>query len=261
MTIRIALIIGMLLVPDGLRANDSDKAPGLVVMDIQAGKGVSRSAVDVLVDMLVIELRKTHAFGQINSTKDLTELVALEQAKAAMNCNDDNCLAEIGGMLGVPFMLRSQLGKVGKMYVLTLNLISVETVVVVARSMYKIENLEALNQAAVAVVPLLIADYDQRQGMVNVPDAPKLGEPMHVVIKRWKQRAAYVLGGVGAGLYGMAWLQNNNAQTQVAPGPSNINEHALASGIETNRLANRSAATSILFISGGIGLFVWSFFP
>ena len=83
MPIRIALVIGMLLVPDGLRANDSYQAPGLVVMDIQAVKGVPRSAADVLVDMLVIELRKTHAFGQFNSTKDLTELVALEQAKAA----------------------------------------------------------------------------------------------------------------------------------------------------------------------------------
>ena len=261
MILRIMLTIALAYASSTSWASDSDRAPGLVVMDIQAGKGVTRSAVNVLVDMLVIELRKTYAFGQINSTKDLTELVALEQAKAAMNCNNDNCLAEIGGMLGVPFMLRSQLGKVGKVYVLTLNLISVETVVVVARSMYKIENLEALNQAAVAVVPLLIADYNQRQGTVNKPDAPKLGEPMHVVIKRWKQRAAYVLGGVGAGLYGMAWLQNNKAQTQIAPGPDNINEHELAAGLETNRAANQRVATSMLVLSGGIGLFVWSFFP
>ena len=261
MILRIMLTIALVLTSSDAWASDSDQAPGLVVMDIQAGKGVTRSAVDVLVDMLVIELRKTHAFGQINSTKDLTELVALEQAKAAMNCNDDNCLAEIGGMLGVPFMLRSQLGKVGTMYVLTLNLISVETVVVVARSMLKIENLEALNQAAVAVVPLLIDDYKQRQGTVNKPDAPKLGEPMHVVIKRWKQRSAYVLGGIGAGLYGMAWLQNNSAQGEIAPGPNNIDEHALASGIEANRSANQTVTTSVLFLSGSIGLFVWSFFP
>ena len=81
---------------------------------------------------------------------------------------------------------------------------------------------------------------------------------MHVVIKRWKQRAAYVWWDRCWTLrHGMAAKQQgtNANQDQTILTNTNYGWH------ETNRAANQRVATSILVLSGGIGLFVWSFFP
>ena len=53
-------------------------------------------------------------------------MVDMEQQKAALGCDDTNCLAELGGALGVPYLIDSSLSKVGGQFVLTLKILAVE---------------------------------------------------------------------------------------------------------------------------------------
>ena len=66
--------------PEAADAQVEEEAkPGLVVLALSAGTGVSDELAEVLGEVLLVNLRQSGAFGQITSSADLQSLLDLEQ--------------------------------------------------------------------------------------------------------------------------------------------------------------------------------------
>jgi len=106
---------------------------GVAVFDLEAVHGVKPSMARVLSDILLSNLTDSGRFASVVSGEDIKQMLDLEQQKNALGCNDDSCMAEIGGALGVPFMAVPTMGKLGGQFVLNLKILDVEAARVRAR--------------------------------------------------------------------------------------------------------------------------------
>lgn len=106
---------------------------GIAVFDLEAVHGVKTSMARVLSDILLSNLTDSGRFSSVVSGEDIKQMLDLEQQKNALGCNDDSCMAEIGGALGVPFMAVPTMGKLGGQFVLNLKILDVEAARVRAR--------------------------------------------------------------------------------------------------------------------------------
>ena len=109
-------------------------SPKLAVMDLELKKGLDQATAEMLNELMLERLSRSKRFGGVIGGSDLREMLSLEEQKAAMGCDADSCLAELGGALGVPLMLSSSLGTFAGNYILNLKLISVEDAKVLAHS-------------------------------------------------------------------------------------------------------------------------------
>lgn len=87
-----------------------------------AANGVDPQEARTLTELIVVEANQVEGLEVIGMS-DIRELLGLEREKQLLGCDDVSCIAEIGGALGVQYILASQVGKVGDSHVLTLRLI------------------------------------------------------------------------------------------------------------------------------------------
>jgi hypothetical protein len=238
----------------GAAAPAVEGAPGLVVLDVKPTHGVPATLAQVLGDVLLINLRQSGAFGKIVSGADLDGMLQLEQQKTVLGCEEDNCLAELGGLLGVPYLLRGQVARLGGDFLITLHLVGVEESSVLARAMTQVKTEAELTGAIAAVIPRLLADLAARPGA----KAPAVRVAIETPKSRWLRRAGYGVGAVGVGLTAVGWMTSVDAQAMVSPGPSKVTEAELIGAQSGIDLANRYSAAGVLFGVAGVGLFVWA---
>jgi hypothetical protein len=67
------------------------------------------------------------------SSRDLATLLGFERQKQLLGCNEESCLAELAGALGVDALLKGDIGKLGEGYALTLKVLNAHNASVVAR--------------------------------------------------------------------------------------------------------------------------------
>ena len=240
--------------PD-LVESDLPTSPGLVVLSLSPGTGISDDLAHVLSDVLLVNLRQSGAFGAITSSADLQSLLDLEQQKTVMGCDDESCLAEIGGMLGVPYLLRSQVGKVGPRYVVTLHLVGVDAVRVVARSMSQVDSEGDLTTAIAQVVPQLVRDFKAQDQPKDI--VASLLQPLKYPRRPWIARSGYGLTGLGVGLLGWGWIVSNAAQAKLSPGPTVVTAREVNLGQAEIARANGFAWLGGTLGITGLGLVVW----
>ena len=109
-------------------------SPDVAMMDVAAGHGVPPSIAKVLNEGFLVALRDSRRFGRVIGGSDLRTMIEMDQQKAALGCEDDSCLAELGGALGVPYLVSASVAKLGGTYVVQSKLISVEDALVVSRA-------------------------------------------------------------------------------------------------------------------------------
>lgn len=118
---------------------------------------VDRSALATLTSLVTLSLSQ-HPRFEVLASSDVREVIALEAEKQAVGCESDtSCLAEVAGAMGARFVVFGQLGKLGSLYVLTLNLFDSEAATAAARVVTKGETLEALGEGVDAAVAELVA--------------------------------------------------------------------------------------------------------
>jgi hypothetical protein len=112
---------------------------------------------------LMTEILTTEASGTAGLTvigsSDIASMLGFEKQKELLGCTDNvACVAEIGGALGVDYLLVSDLGLLGKTYVINLKLIDTAKVSVIKR-LYKTVPGEpdALIELVKASLPELLA--------------------------------------------------------------------------------------------------------
>ncbi len=119
--------------------------------------GVDRASLSTLTNLVTISLSQHERFDVLASS-DVREVVALEAEKQAIGCESDaSCLAEVAGAMGARFVVFGQLGTLGSLYVLTLNLFDSEAASAAGRVVLKADSLEGLAEKLDAAVARLVA--------------------------------------------------------------------------------------------------------
>ena len=98
-----------------------DSRVKIAVLDLQA-RGVDAGLVQSAGTLIASELNKLEVFKVI-SREDIRNMLSFEKDKQNLGCEADQaCLAEIGGALGVEYIIAGSLAKIGDTMVLSLAL-------------------------------------------------------------------------------------------------------------------------------------------
>ena len=95
------------------------------VLDLEAKEGVSAGVVSTVSDYLRTQLVKTNRFTIV--TRENMEAILKEQKFQMTGCTSQECIVEIGQLLGVHKMFTGSIGKVGTTYLINLKIIDVQT--------------------------------------------------------------------------------------------------------------------------------------
>ena len=70
------------------------------------------------------ELQKVQGF-RVLAWDDVTKMLELQAGKQALGCDDEKCFADIGGALGVDYIVAGDIGQLGSRYICNLKLIDI----------------------------------------------------------------------------------------------------------------------------------------
>jgi TolB-like protein len=131
--------------------------PRIAVLDIRGVQGVSAGTATILTAIVVDDASR--AGFDVISQADVSAMIGFEKQKQMLGCSDDSsCLAEIGGALGVDYMLSGQVGQIGSRLHLSFQLLDARKAKVVARAArFSDRDEDALASAAQATVAELLA--------------------------------------------------------------------------------------------------------
>lgn len=105
----------------------------IAVMDVAGVQGVAPGTATILTNIVVADVARTGL--DTVSKGDITAIIGFERQKQILGCaGDANCVAEIGGALGVDFMLTGQVGQIGSQYHLSLQLVETKKARVAGRA-------------------------------------------------------------------------------------------------------------------------------
>ena len=182
----------------------ADAKPGVAVTEVRAIHGIEPSLAQVLNEVLLARLKESGVFSSVIGGSDIAAMVDMEQQKAALGCDDTNCLAELGGALGVPYLIDSSLSKVGGQFVLTLKILAVEDAKVAARKVAMVKDEAQLIASLEKIIPEALSGLVQDKA----PAAQAPAAAPAVATKKKPIRGnAIALSVVGVGsLAGGFWL-------------------------------------------------------
>ncbi len=119
-------------------------------------KGVSEIEASVLTERLALELFRTGRFTVLERGK--MEEILIEQDFQLTGCVSEECLVEVGQLLGVEQMMAGSVSRIGNTYSVILRLISAETGAIVQVASYDQKGaIDELLSAGMRVVALSIA--------------------------------------------------------------------------------------------------------
>lgn len=105
----------------------------IAVTDIKTVQGVAQGTATILSDIVVSEVAR--AGYSVISQSDIDAMLGFEKKKAMLGCSEEtSCLAEIGGALGVEYLVTGQVGKIGTRFRISLLVVDARKAVVVSRA-------------------------------------------------------------------------------------------------------------------------------
>ncbi|MGC4117264.1 MAG: hypothetical protein QM765_22430 [Myxococcales bacterium] len=134
-TLRVAVLCvlaGFVLAASPALAAERPKLPRVAVLDIKATGAIDSKSVAALSAMIASEAARYPLKTFAGS--DLQSLMGFEKQKQLMGCSDGSCLAEVGGALGVDYLLASEVGEFGGRWLLTVSLLDTKKAVALQRS-------------------------------------------------------------------------------------------------------------------------------
>ncbi len=128
-------------------------------MDIEAKVGIDQAKVDIFAELLQDTLRNSFGYKVIGRS-DITSMLGLEAQKDMVGCEDDSCLAEIGGALGVDELVSGSLAKLGSYLVVSLKRIDPNNAKVIGQSTRKLKG-DSDDNLIEAVAPMAAELYPE----------------------------------------------------------------------------------------------------
>lgn len=288
---RVPLIALLLTLPMAANA----KRPGLAVMDVRAVQGVQAGTATLITDVIVTEVSGVKKYDVVGSS-DITSLLGLEKQKQLLQCGENSsCLAELGGALGVEYMLSGSVGLLGTRLRISLTVQNVKKARVVARqARFCDPNEDALVRATEEAVRALLGELEASVAATRAPAPPPVVEkveaakpPPTLTPAPPKQAAApivepppaeekpeasgpllsrrgwaYVAGGTGialvaagAGFDFMAWSAYQDQKDAVAAVDKAAYDSALSTGKSRATIANVLYGTGVAALGTGAFLY------
>ena len=147
-----ALLVALTLPTAALAAKTK-----VAVTEIKSVQGVAVGTATILSDIVVSEVAR-QGFDVI-SQSDISSMVGFEKQKKLLGCEETGCLAEIGGALGVDYLVTGQVGQIGTRYRISLLVVDSRKARVAARAAnFCDQNEDALARAADATVAQLVKE-------------------------------------------------------------------------------------------------------
>ncbi|MFH1007639.1 MAG: CsgG/HfaB family protein [Candidatus Latescibacterota bacterium] len=97
----------------------------IAVMDLNP-RGLSADEIRTLSDRLRVELMLTERFD-VMTREQMDRLFEEQRLQLSGFCDDETCLVEIGKLIGVRKMVAGSIGKVGRLYSVSVWMVDVET--------------------------------------------------------------------------------------------------------------------------------------
>lgn len=97
----------------------------LAVRDF-TGKAVSQDDAEAITDKIRDQMQKRSLF-KVMARKEMSDIIMEQEFQQTGMCNTDQCAAELGQFLGVNYIVTGSIGKVGRVYYITLKVINVTT--------------------------------------------------------------------------------------------------------------------------------------
>ena len=124
----------------------SDK-PKLAVMPM-VGVRVEKGIAEVLGDILTVEVGNLGRY-QVISADEMNAMLGLEKMKEVVGCDDVSCAAEIGGALGVDYMVSGKVGRLGSKLLINLSFFDNKKMKVIRRVRQSVVRNENLYEQAI----------------------------------------------------------------------------------------------------------------
>lgn len=197
----------------------------LAVMNLRVDTSLPEGMDKTLNEILLTEFHKSARF-EVLGTSDIAALLQMEEQKAMLGaCDDDSCLAELGGALGVAWMAVPSIGAVGERYVINLKLLDVNQAKVLSRVNEYVDREEdkIINGITKAVQHLL--------GALGGPIAgTPAGETTGMQVAPWVTLGLGVAAAGAGGVLGGLALQDDKAAADAVQGSADWNDHHDAAG-------------------------------
>lgn len=121
--------------------------PKLAVMPL-VGVRVDAEVTKILTDILTVRVSELGQY-EVISADEVNAMLGMEKLKDALACDNVACAAEVGGALGVDYMLTGNVGKLGNQLNIKLALFDSKAMKVVRRILHQIDNDETLFSAGI----------------------------------------------------------------------------------------------------------------
>ncbi len=129
--------------------------PRMLVMAMR-GPAFDLTTHETMTQLLVTYLSASKRF-LVLSSGDLKRLMDLSAERQKMDCDTEQCLAEIGSAFGARYVAYSRASKLGNIFLINVTLFDVERAVPIAREVAQAPSLAAMPDALAAAAARLIA--------------------------------------------------------------------------------------------------------
>ncbi|MBN1577794.1 MAG: hypothetical protein JW913_14635 [Chitinispirillaceae bacterium] len=149
------------------------KLEKVAVLNLKNTEGISRAEAELLSDRLRNELFSTGSVQVME--RDQMQAVLAEQGfqQSGATCSDEGCMVQLGKMLGVKLLISGSIGKLGKLYMVNVKSINVETAQIM-KAVF--EDIRGDIEDVVAVIPAIALKLTCRAPGMNRKIAFKSSE-------------------------------------------------------------------------------------
>ena len=254
----VAVFLGLLLAP----ASSALAASGpksVAVIDVKAVGAFDPSTIAGLSSLIASEAARFEA--RVVAGADIAALMSFDRQRQLLGCSDDSCLSEIGGALGVDYLLISEVSEVGGVWLITMVLLDVRATRAVNRLTQRAGDQRRLVEAAgLAVERILVPVFGQLRDDSGAQPAPQpvtVGEAADAPTST--RRVVGLVSG-GAGLAALAagaafgWAARDSyehAKSLAADGrQEDVGEFEGARAAASSRMT----AANVLYVVGGLAV-------
>ncbi len=114
--------------------------PSIAVMEITASESLDAAVVKLLNERVLARINTNNRFENVIGSSDIQAMLDLEQTRNALGCDDESCLTELGGALGVPYLMVANIGSFAGQFIVNMKVLKVEDGTVGSRVSYCMPN-------------------------------------------------------------------------------------------------------------------------
>lgn len=233
-------------------AAEAPKRIKVAVMDL-GGFGVEEGQRALLSEVALTAAggsKKVETIGK----SDVAAMLGFEKQKQMMGCGDDfSCIAELGGALGVEYMITGSVGAIGQLHRVDVKLVEVRKARIAARS----------GETVSGGVEELVAAVQRSVRQVLLPLDPDLAPPEAETrrLTARKKRALWVGGAGLAFLAGGATLgllaRSSYQEMEDASAAQDLDAYDAAKSDLRTRSIAADSLLGVGLVAAGVGTWLW----